>query len=261
MARIRTIKPQHTQDKELSKISLQAHLLWVLSWCFSDDEGVFEADPLLIKSQLFPRRTDVRIEQIDQWLDQLVKARFIIPFEFQNESYYIHRTFKTHQKIDRPQTSKIPEDLIRRTLYERSTNEQPCIGEESIVKESKGEGADSFKNDSGKNKAEARMPAPEITMPFTGLEFVTSWDHWKTYKKTEFKFQYRSLQSEQAALSELASLSKGNEQTAIAIIMQSMAKGWKGFFELKNGQNGSKQTTGGAVNTGSAFAKIDSMPG
>lgn len=133
MPRIRTIKPQHVADKELSNISLQAHLLWVLSWCFSDDEGVFENDPLLIKSQVFPRRTDVRVTDVSQWLDQLVKARFIIPFDHDGIGYYLHRTFKTHQKIDRPQGSKIPDSVIRRILDESSTNDRPCIVEESKV--------------------------------------------------------------------------------------------------------------------------------
>lgn len=136
MPRIRTIKPQHVNDKELAKISLQAHLFWVLSWCFSDDEGVFENDPLLLKSQLFPRRTDIRIEQVQQWIDQLVKARFIIPFTHDGEGYLLHRTFKTHQKIDRPQPSKIPDAIIRRLIDESSTNVRPCIVEESIVEES-----------------------------------------------------------------------------------------------------------------------------
>lgn len=135
MARIRTIKPQHWSDKELTKISLQAHLLWIALWNFSDDEGVFENDPLLIRSNVFPRRTDVRTEQVSQWLDQLVKARFVIPFTFNGEGYYIHRTFKTHQKIDKPQKSKIPSEIIRGIFDERSTNDQTCRVEESKVKE------------------------------------------------------------------------------------------------------------------------------
>lgn len=135
MARIRTIKPKHVEDKELANISLQAHLLWVLSWCFSDDEGIFENDSLLIKSQLFPRRTDVRVEQIDQWLGQLVTARFIIPFTYNGGGYYIHRTFKTHQKIDKPQPSKIPSEIIRGLF----ATDQRTVANESAVLESRGE--------------------------------------------------------------------------------------------------------------------------
>lgn len=135
MARIRTIKPNHVTDKELSKISLPAHLFWILSWCFSDDEGIIENDPLLLKSQIFPRRTDVRIEQVEQWIDQLIKARFVIPFTHEGEGYLIHRTFKTHQRIDKPQASKIPEEVIRRVFEEYSKNVPPCIGKESKGKE------------------------------------------------------------------------------------------------------------------------------
>jgi hypothetical protein len=139
MARIRTIKPQHVNDKKLTEISLQAHLFWVLSWCFSDDEGVLENDPILLKSQLFPRRPEIRTEQINQWIDQLIKARFVIPFTHNGEGYLLHRTFNVHQKIDRPQPSKIPQETInsiRRTFDEHSTNDQPCIVKESIVEDS-----------------------------------------------------------------------------------------------------------------------------
>lgn len=132
-ARIRTIKPAHCTDKELPNISLQAHLLWVLNWCFSDDSGVFENDPYLIKSNIFPRRQDIRTEQITQWLDQLQKARFIIPFTHNGVSYYLNRTFNVHQKIDRPQPSSIPKDLIRRIIDEHSTNIRPCNVEYSKV--------------------------------------------------------------------------------------------------------------------------------
>lgn len=122
MARIRTIKPQHWDDRRLPEVSLQAHLLWIASWNFSDDKGIFEADPILIKSKAFPRRTDIRIEQVSQWLDQLVKARFIVPFNYNDESYYVSRTFETHQKIDKPQPSKIPSEIIRGIFDERSSN-------------------------------------------------------------------------------------------------------------------------------------------
>jgi hypothetical protein len=139
MPRIRTIKPTHWNDKELANISLQAHLLWIATWNFSDDKGIFEGDPLLIKSQIFPRRTDIRIEQISLWLDQLVKARFLIPFQFKGEGYYISRTFETHQRIDKPQPSSIPSEFIKNLFQEYSKNDPGMVlpVEESKVKESK----------------------------------------------------------------------------------------------------------------------------
>ncbi|MXN91278.1 hypothetical protein GR160_08555 [Flavobacterium sp. Sd200] len=79
-----------------------------------------------------------------------------------------------------------------------------------------------------------------LVMPFDTPEFATQWRAWKEYRATEHHFTYRSIQGEQAALAELGNLSKFTQATAIAILHQSMGKGWKGFFELKN--DGAKPT-------------------
>lgn len=76
-----------------------------------------------------------------------------------------------------------------------------------------------------------------IINPFSP-EFQTTWDLWKQYKLEEFKFKYKGCLSEQAALMRLNDLSGGLELVAVAIIQQSMCNGWKGFFELKDKQNG-----------------------
>lgn len=160
MARIRTVKPQHWNDKQLTQISLPAHLLWIGMWNFSDDEGIIEADPIFIRSQVFPRRTDIRIEQVSQWLDQLVKARFLVPFEYKNESYYVSRTFSTHQKIDKPQPSKIPSGIIRGILDECSTNDQPCI-----VKENKSNSSVEERNSHAHQKENSDLPNNQANPP------------------------------------------------------------------------------------------------
>ena len=143
MPRIRTIKPEHWGDAELPNISMQAHLLWIGMWNFSDDKGVIDADPLLLKSNIFPRRKDIRIKEINAWLDQLVKVRFIVPLEFENKSYYITRTFNAHQRIDEPKPSKIPIKAINLALNGLHSENVPGTilpVLDSTVLESNGEG-------------------------------------------------------------------------------------------------------------------------
>jgi len=82
-----------------------------------------------------------------------------------------------------------------------------------------------------------------VVFPFETNKFKEQWEVWKNYKNEEFKFKYKSNSSEQAALAELNNLSNGQQETAIKIIHQSMAKGWKGFFELKNDNNGTSKNT------------------
>lgn len=63
--------------------------------------------------------------------------------------------------------------------------------------------------------------------------FVLIWDKWKKFKKDQFKFSYKSEESEKLAKQELLNLSGGNPEIALGIVNQSMAKGYKGLFELK----------------------------
>jgi hypothetical protein len=77
-----------------------------------------------------------------------------------------------------------------------------------------------------------------IELPFVSKEFEKMWFDWKDYKKNQFKFTYRTKQSELATLQELIKLSNGQEDIAIKIINQSMANGWKGLFNLKEDAKG-----------------------
>lgn len=80
-----------------------------------------------------------------------------------------------------------------------------------------------------------------IVNPFSEA-FIDTWDNWKAYRWDEHKFKYKGVFSEQAALMELNRIAHGLEETAISVIKQSMAYGWKGFFELKNNGNGQQST-------------------
>lgn len=88
------------------------------------------------------------------------------------------------------------------------------------------------------------MPAKKITPvtnPFSE-KFSPMWELWKEYKQEAFGFKYKSYISEQMALKKLVQLSLGNEDTAIAIIEQSIADQWEGLYALKIHGNGTGTT-------------------
>ena len=76
-----------------------------------------------------------------------------------------------------------------------------------------------------------------VILPFESENFIKYWTFWKDFKNKQFNFKFKTAQSEQSALNDLVNLSDGFEETAIKIIEQSMAKGWKGLFKLKNDSN------------------------
>ena len=90
------------------------------------------------------------------------------------------------------------------------------------------------KEKGSKKPAKVKENEPPLVYPFLDEVFLNRWEAWKKYKREQFKFSYKHS-GEQAALKNVAELSKGNVAVALAIIQQSMANGWKGLFELKSG--------------------------
>lgn len=80
----------------------------------------------------------------------------------------------------------------------------------------------------------------EIEYPFNSQKFKNVWDQWKEYKKKEHNFKYKSVISEQAALSKLQRISGNNENIAYAIMKRSVENGWSGLFELTKRESSSK---------------------
>lgn len=88
-----------------------------------------------------------------------------------------------------------------------------------------------------KGKEKKGKEIKEINMVFNSENFLNEWNNWKEYKKHQHRFVFKTSDSEQKSLNNLYELSKGNEFDAIKIMNQSIANGWKGFFELKTLNN------------------------
>jgi hypothetical protein len=59
-----------------------------------------------------------------------------------------------------------------------------------------------------------------------------AWAKWIKFKKDQFRFVYKSEESEELAKAELLKLSKNNSELALKIVERSMKNNWKGLFEL-----------------------------
>jgi hypothetical protein len=133
MPRIRTIKPDFWDDKKVASLDIPVRLLFIGMWNFSDDYGTIDADPSWIKTRVFPRDEKLRISDVQSWLDALVNARMIEPFEYNNEAFFNIRTFNSHQKIDKPSKPSVPIEDKRRILGESSTTAQRVLDDGSAL--------------------------------------------------------------------------------------------------------------------------------
>ena len=128
---------------------------------------------------------------------------------------------------------------------ERNANAMQTHNEGNAIKERKGK--------EKKEKDNIIKEKKEVVFPFDSENFKTQWSVWKDYKRKEFGFKFKSIGSEQANLTQLSNLAK-DEKEAVAIIHQSMASGWKGFFNLKT------ETHGQQINQNGAGRKFNFTP-
>lgn len=141
MARIRTIKPSFWEDEKIARLPRACRLFYIGMWNQADDMGVIRGNSALLKSAIFPYDEDLRVSEVQKWIDALVNARMLIPITYKSESYYIIRTFRSHQKFD----AQIPEfhhtrgNKLQRNRQLRTPNGDPT-GTHPSTRHGKGKG-------------------------------------------------------------------------------------------------------------------------
>ncbi|MGQ3662093.1 DnaT-like ssDNA-binding domain-containing protein [Citrobacter braakii] len=108
MARIRAIKPEFWTNEDLSAVSESACLLAIGLMNYADDEGYFNANPLLIKAAIFPiRETSGTVPVL---LRELSNCGYIEQFSGSDKKLYGRIVnFTKHQVINKAKPSKIKE--------------------------------------------------------------------------------------------------------------------------------------------------------
>ena len=117
MPRIRSIKPDFWNDEKLGQEPEVIMLTFIGLWNFSDDYGVVKANHIWLKNQIYPYKDKLRIDAFSSWLQRLSELEAIIPFTYRGESFYYIRTFRKHQKVEKPSKARnCPEDVLIDTL-------------------------------------------------------------------------------------------------------------------------------------------------
>lgn len=181
MARIRTIKPEFWQNESLANVSLHAKLLAIALLNHADDEGYFLASAPLVRAACFPFDEDSK--NVLGSLKELSSIGYIEVRECAGKRVGIVCKFLTHQRIDKPQKSKLKSIFIENcsdsknvpgTLQERSKNAPAWNREQGTGKgkeqgEGEGEGSNS------------------LSFHMRDKEFSKVWGKWRTHLAAEGK--------------------------------------------------------------------------
>ncbi len=108
MARIRTIKPQFWGDDSIAELSLEARYLAIGLVSMSDDDGRFMASPNAVSGYVFPH-DEIPANKVRRLLAEVESVGFIQLYRVGKREYGCVSNFRTHQKINRPYKSSLPD--------------------------------------------------------------------------------------------------------------------------------------------------------
>lgn len=127
--------------------------------------------------------------------------------------------------------------LTNRRVAAHRKNETQKVTQQALQKalpEEEEEEEEEVKDNPPPNPPRGREP--KKSYPYPEQLNAEAWEEWKAYRsEMRFKSYAPTERSEGAAITELINLSGGNHTRQMQIVKQSMAKGWKGLFELKGG--------------------------
>jgi len=161
MARKRIIDPNIWESEDFALLSMLGKVLFIGLFSIADDEGRGKANPVYIRSKLFPfTAEEVRLADIKNALSEIAQRMSVTFYTVNGTQYYALTHWELWQKIDRPSPSNIPspedgepfdEDSTnaRRTLDEHSTNPRRVLDEGSSLIE---------KNRKEENRTEENTP-------------------------------------------------------------------------------------------------------
>lgn len=126
MARKRMIDPNMWQSEDFGKLSLLAKIVFIGLFSNADDEGRGRANPVFLKSILFPYNEGMRSADIEKALCEISSNMSVVFYSCDGSNYYSLYNWNIWQKIDKARSSELPafdetDSNIRRIFDEDSS--------------------------------------------------------------------------------------------------------------------------------------------
>lgn len=140
MPRIRTVKPEFWRSPDIMELDDFQQLLYIGLWNFTDDEGRGAYSPMALAADIFLRKyaDDPKgvTADIETAFKAYAKRDMVTVYRVEGRDYYQINHWADHQKINRPQKSKIPpldqaEQIIHGGFTECSVNAHGTINDDS----------------------------------------------------------------------------------------------------------------------------------
>ena len=218
----RLIKDSIRFSEKVNSLSDFQFRLWVSLITYVDDYGRGDARPAVIKGTCFPLRDRITNKDIDAALNALAGAGCVGLYEVDGKPYLYFPNWQSHQNIrNKKSRFPAPENATCNQLQTIASNcEQMHANVPVIQSESESE---------SESNPKVRASALDVALN----------DFAEMRKKMRKPLTDRALSLTHAELEKLA---PGDDEKKIAILNQSIQRGWQGVFPLKDEPEAPKKT-------------------
>ena len=184
-----------------------------------DDFGAYFGNEQIVKSECFPLKGDeLKSSQVKKWLDELDAAGLIIRYTASDGRNYLKLAkWENHQQI-RAKKSKFPQ--FDSTCNQLISNDIRCNQLQANVPV--------IQSNPIRIQSESESNAEEVVVTPLDLAMDEFAKARKAMKKP------LTDKARELILEDLEKLAPGDQETQIAIINQSIKRGWQGVFALKD---------------------------
>lgn len=226
-----------TDSERVNDLTVHAERFFVRLIMKADDFGRYTANPKLLKAALYPLLSDsIRDADITRWMTECQKSGLIVVYEVSSKPIVQIQNFNQRLRQSVEKYPPPPDGRLSASGGHTTVNGQSIDGlkgnEVEVESETESEGAHTSAREVKKiSKTKAEVV---IELPFESEIFKDAWVKWKDYRLKEKRQKFKTADSELAQLKHLYDLAGGVEESAVAIIFQSIGNQWQGLFPLKN---------------------------
>lgn len=114
-------------SEQVSRLSVQARLLFVGIITIADDDGRLKGNPSFLRSQIYPYDDDIKVDNVRKWLDEILEQKLVASYIVDESDYLYLPKWGKFQTLrnDRRKPSTIPQPNDNQV----ATNGQPDGGQ------------------------------------------------------------------------------------------------------------------------------------
>lgn len=117
--RNRMIKAEFFNDGKIQELSDTQKLFFIGLWMACDDFGFYSYNPYSLKGDIFSKRDDVTIDDIESYKDLLIEKGMLLMVPFKGNDILVVKNWERHQKIHKPSKRRFVEAYDLDAFWEK----------------------------------------------------------------------------------------------------------------------------------------------